>query len=144
MSTLYYSTPYLRCNGYSAIRSTTVCLRYFRATNSPSIIFCLNFNCPIPTIYLQLFVCQTPGIWGSLPEGFTTIWESSADVYITSNVDKVGFKFNAGKTPLTSLLIYGRCISACMPHSHHVAFCLCLQKRPKSRSILIPKKWKFA
>jgi hypothetical protein len=49
---------------------------------------------------MQLFICETPGIWGQLPEGFSHIWESKPSVYITPNItsDKLlNFEFKAGK-----------------------------------------------
>jgi hypothetical protein len=42
-------------------------------------------------------MCQTPGIWGSLPKGFTNLWEAPIEVYITYNVaNYADFKFNKG------------------------------------------------
>ena len=51
-----------------------------------------DFACPC-----QIFICETPGIWGSLPEGFKHFWDSNPTVSVTKNVvDKASFVFSAG------------------------------------------------
>jgi hypothetical protein len=48
-----------------------------------------------------VFLCQTPGIWGQLPEGFGSLWEkeTSPAVYLTPNVDtSQPFVFDASKS----------------------------------------------
>jgi hypothetical protein len=48
-------------------------------------------------------MCQTPGIWGSLPKGFTNLWEAPIEVYITYNVaNYADFKFNKGTRNFSS------------------------------------------
>lgn len=32
----------------------------------------------------KLFLCQTPGIWGQLPEGFVNLWDNAATFYVTT------------------------------------------------------------
>jgi hypothetical protein len=42
-----------------------------------------------------LFACETPGIWGALPEGFKHLWESNPAFQITYHVaDTKAFKFD--------------------------------------------------
>jgi hypothetical protein len=42
-------------------------------------------------------VCETPGIWGKLPNGFVHFYESKAEVFITTGVtDVLKFQFNKG------------------------------------------------
>lgn len=44
-----------------------------------------------------VFICQTPGIWGSLPKGFDKLWEAELELYITPNTKgEKGFVFDAG------------------------------------------------
>ena len=45
-----------------------------------------------------IILCETPGIWGSLPAGFHHFWENNlVEIYITLNVkDKNTFVFNKG------------------------------------------------
>lgn len=46
----------------------------------------------------QVMLCQTPGIWGKLPDGFVHFYESKAEVYVTLAVaDKAKFVFNQGE-----------------------------------------------
>jgi len=42
-----------------------------------------------------IFICETPGIWGSLPKGFAHLWSPTVEVYMTANVEnRDNFKFN--------------------------------------------------
>ncbi len=34
-----------------------------------------------------ILICQTPGIWGSLPQGFSKLWEAEIELYITFDVE---------------------------------------------------------
>jgi hypothetical protein len=44
------------------------------------------------------FVCETPGIWGALPEGFKHLWEANPEIHITLNVaNEKNFSFNKEK-----------------------------------------------
>jgi len=44
-----------------------------------------------------VMLCQTPGIWGKLPDGFVHFYESKAEMYVTLAVaDKAKFVFNQG------------------------------------------------
>ncbi len=46
---------------------------------------------------VQVLVCETPGIWGKLPDGFVHFYESKAEIYVTLAVaDKAKFVFNQG------------------------------------------------
>ena len=54
-----------------------------------------HFKC---AVILQIFICETPGIWGSLPKGFDHLWNGVVDMYMTYNVaDKENFEFDLGK-----------------------------------------------
>ena len=53
----------------------------------------------------SVFVCETPGIWGALPEGFEHLWDAKPTMHLTSNVpnDKAEiqrFAFSADKAKL--------------------------------------------
>ena len=46
------------------------------------------------------FLCQPPGNWGKLPNGFTNLWECNTEVYLTENVESTelqSFKFQKDK-----------------------------------------------
>jgi len=44
-----------------------------------------------------MFVCETPGIWGALPEGFVHLWDAKPAIHLTPNVDPKSFKFDEAK-----------------------------------------------
>lgn len=45
-----------------------------------------------------ILICQTPGIWGSLPQGFAKLWEAEIELYITLDVaDYKNFTFDKEK-----------------------------------------------
>lgn len=47
-----------------------------------------------------MFVCETPGIWGALPEGFAHLWDAKPAMHLTSNVataDISKFEFQQDK-----------------------------------------------
>ena len=53
----------------------------------------------------SVFVCETPGIWGALPEGFEHLWDAKPTMHLTVNVpnDKAEiqrFAFSADKAKL--------------------------------------------
>jgi hypothetical protein len=49
-------------------------------------------------LFWQVLVCETPGIWGSLPKGYDHLWLGLLDVYITYDVaDTTGFAFKKGE-----------------------------------------------
>ena len=33
-----------------------------------------------------MFVCETPGIWGALPEGFEHLWDAKPTLHLTTDV----------------------------------------------------------
>jgi len=42
------------------------------------------------------FLCQPPGNWGKLPEGFKNFWECDTELYLTENVEnKDSFVFDS-------------------------------------------------
>ena len=46
---------------------------------------------------LQVFLCETPGIWGSLPKGYDHLWLGHIEAYITYNVaERSNFVFKKG------------------------------------------------
>lgn len=48
---------------------------------------------------MQIFVCETPGIWGSLPKGYDHLWSGIVEAYLTLNVQDpltAGFIFKKG------------------------------------------------
>lgn len=44
-----------------------------------------------------LFLCETPGIWGKLPESFIHLRESKMELYVTYKADGAAFKFDKSK-----------------------------------------------
>ena len=47
--------------------------------------------------HLQVFLCETPGIWGSLPKGYDHLWLGHIEAYITYNVaERSNFIFKKG------------------------------------------------
>lgn len=43
-----------------------------------------------------MFMCETPGIWGSLPKGYGHLWEH-VDVFITEKLSSYDdFEFDKG------------------------------------------------
>lgn len=44
-------------------------------------------------IDVQIFLCEAPGIWGKMIDGFDHLWESNAEIYLTENVGAVGSNF---------------------------------------------------
>lgn len=45
-----------------------------------------------------MYVCETPGIWGALPKGFTHLFEDSIECYLEKDVkDPKNYKFEASK-----------------------------------------------
>jgi hypothetical protein len=68
-------------------------LMYATATSQPlSLALTIAQSGPV-------FICQTPGIWGSLPKGYNKLWESELEVYITYNTNQIqGFTLNKGKS----------------------------------------------
>ncbi len=49
----------------------------------------------------QVFICQTPGIWGALPKGFKSLWEVSMDIFFTYNVSSSAFSFKPGRPAIS-------------------------------------------
>ena len=52
-----------------------------------------------------MFVCETPGIWGALPEGFEHLWDAMPTFHLTTNVPSANaelqkFVFAADKAKL--------------------------------------------
>ena len=48
---------------------------------------------------MQIFVCETPGIWGSLPKGYDHLWSGIVEAYLTLNMQDpltTGFTFKKG------------------------------------------------
>lgn len=66
----------------------------FSGENAGPLSLKLNIAKPGP-----VFICQTPGIWGSLPKGFSEMWSADLEVYITYNVENAskGYEFQKGK-----------------------------------------------
>lgn len=61
-----------------------------------------------------VFICQTPGIWGALPNGFVKLWESNSELYVTTNVaNYTDFHFDKTKATLYSFF-YERDLDLCM------------------------------
>jgi hypothetical protein len=66
-----------------------------------------------------VFICQTPGIWGSLPKGFSKLWEAPLEVLINFNVDNAakGYVYDKGKRtqPASASIASGACtVCVCM------------------------------
>lgn len=58
-----------------------------------------------------VFICQTPGIWGSLPKGFDKLWEAPLDVLINFNVENAakGYVYDKGKLTAERTCLYDVC-----------------------------------
>lgn len=59
-----------------------------------------------------MFLCETPGIWGSLPKGYDHLWSGIIEAYVTYNVaaaDRANFTFKKGECSLgvTAALLGG-------------------------------------
>jgi hypothetical protein len=80
-----------------------------------------------------VFICQTPGIWGALPKGFSEMWSADLQVYITHNVVNAskGFEFNKENAKKSSLSYDKHGLELCVqlkfdgnkvdyPAGHHV------------------------
>jgi len=67
-------------------------------SSSGPISFLLNIDNEGP-----LFLCESPGIWSSLPDGFEHIWDEKPDVFLTYNVTTTsGFSFEPDKAKQVS------------------------------------------
>ena len=53
-----------------------------------------------------MFICETPGIWGKLPDGFGHLWENNVDVYVTMDVANKAAGFDFDKTKAHKYELY--------------------------------------
>lgn len=62
-----------------------------------------------------VMVCQTPGIWGKLPDGYVNLWDKAAEFYITYNVpDKTKFSFDKSKAEKLKMYHHQQQLDLCV------------------------------
>lgn len=91
-----------------------------------------------------VFVCQTPGIWGKLPDTFVHLWEGQADFFVTLDVPAGPFVFDEAKAvkikaireqiphDLCVQLLLAKDENKVLPIGHHV-----VSVRPHDKANLI-------
>ena len=69
-----------------------------------------------------MYICETPGIWGALPKGFTHLHEDAIEIYLHKDVaDTTNYKFETSKA--TKLNFY---------HDKELDICIQLRSGDKS------------